>query len=159
MQCRAGASLSILSPVTHFRGKNVGLGGRSQDLSQLYLECSSLGSTNPIMPFVPLVFGDSIILGQFEKLIKRPKLPLPCWDLLLIFQAALPQQQRPWNPIAPIFPATSPRECIPLLFHRSAESPESGKSPFCAVCHKIHVCLACVSPTQIPLAWRSRWLR
>lgn len=70
----------------------MGLGGRFQGLSQLYLEYSSLGATNPIVPFVPVVFGSSIISGQFAKLIKSPqKLPSPCWDLLFISQAALPQ--------------------------------------------------------------------
>lgn len=63
----------------------MGLGGRFQGLSQLYLEYSSLGATNPIVPFVPVVFGSSIISGQFAKPIKPPKTPLALLGFALYF--------------------------------------------------------------------------
>lgn len=66
----------------------MGLAGRLQGL---YLQCSFLGATNPIMPFTPLC----LVPPSLKKPMKPPKLPLPCRDSLFIFQAALPQQLWP----------------------------------------------------------------
>lgn len=72
MQCRAGALFSILSSVTHIlEGKMWGWKGDFR---------ACLGYTWNVhvwelVPFVPLVFGTSIILGQFAKPIKPKNSP------------------------------------------------------------------------------------